>query len=293
MFPSHSSLWWSLTSLALSETFSIYPFTCVHSHAFGKVNTVLLNFLHELDHKKRDSGHVWALWSEVSLHCQDAHWLGALVLGIRIFFANAVMILYSNFCKSTIIIQFLITNYKRKYFCGHRWNLTSAANNFYTCVSYLVLNRTITCMLQLVKYYYKTPFAANLDQKLQSLLSDICSWEFTGVSRVHLVERATVVRAGRSNAPTCNLVLAWPRLQLVSTGVSHQQAPPACTRRLQTSFSSPIWGEPCWCWLALRAGALLRLGLSWGWGSVSRSWASHSSTARQRPRWEVGLTPFS
>lgn len=150
------------------------------------------------------------------------------------------MILYSHFCKSIIIIQFLITNYKHKYFCGHWWNLTSAANNIYTYVSYLVLNRIITCMLQLVKYYYKTPFAANLDQKIQSLLSNICSWEFKGVSRVHVVWRSTAVGMRRSNTPTCNLVLAWPHLQLVSTGVSHQWAPSACTRRPRTSCSSLI-----------------------------------------------------
>jgi len=71
-----------------------------------------------------------------------------------------------------------MTYNKCKYFCGHWWNLTSAANNSYTYVSYLVLNHRITCMLQLVKYYYKTLFAANLDQKIQSLLSNICSWEF-------------------------------------------------------------------------------------------------------------------
>lgn len=34
----------------------MYPLTCVHSRAFGKVNTILLNFLHELDHKKKGSG---------------------------------------------------------------------------------------------------------------------------------------------------------------------------------------------------------------------------------------------
>lgn len=58
VFLSHSSLCWSLTCFPLSETFFIYPFTCVHSHAFGKVNTILLNLLRELDHKKKDPGHV-------------------------------------------------------------------------------------------------------------------------------------------------------------------------------------------------------------------------------------------
>lgn len=112
---------------------------------------------------------------------------GGFTIGNKHFFANGVMILYSHFCKSIIIVQFLIANYKHKYFCGHSWNLTSAANKVYTYVSYLVPNCIITCMLQLVKYCYKTPFAANLDQKIQSLLSNICSWEFMGVSRVHLV----------------------------------------------------------------------------------------------------------
>lgn len=50
ILPSLTSLWSRI--FPLSEAFPIYPSTCVHLHAFGKANTTLLNFLHELDHKR-------------------------------------------------------------------------------------------------------------------------------------------------------------------------------------------------------------------------------------------------
>lgn len=114
------------------------------------------------------------------------------------------MVLYSDFCKFIIIIQFFITNHKCKYSCGHWWNLTSAAHNIYTCVSYIVLNRIITCMVQLVKYYYKTLFAANLNQKKNTELAiNMCSWEFTGVSRADAmwVEQQQCTGPGHPSSP--------------------------------------------------------------------------------------------
>lgn len=119
------------------------------------------------------------------------------------------MVLYSDFCKFIIIIQFFITNHKCKYSCGRWWNLTSAAHNVYTCVSYIVLNRIITCMLQLVKYYYKTLFAANLNQKkIQSLLSTCVpgsSRESVGLMRCEL-------RSSDARALAIHLHLGHPTL---------------------------------------------------------------------------------
>lgn len=98
---------------------------------------------------------------------------GGFSIGNWFFFINAVLTLCSHLCKSIITTQFFITNQKRKYFCGLWWNSTSAANNICTCVSYLVLSRVIPGMLQPVKYYYKSPFAASLDQKIHGFPSKV------------------------------------------------------------------------------------------------------------------------
>lgn len=197
------------------------------------------------------------------------------------------MILYSRLCKSIIIIQFFITNYKHKYFCGHWWNLTSAANNIYTYVSYLVLNRIITCMLQLVKYYYKTPFAANLDQKISSCYQTYgpgSSWESAEFTWYERPRQSGCAGATRRPA-TFSLhgrIFSWCWRGCPINGL-HQFAP----------GSSPLWGEPGWGWLAVPAGTVPGPHAGQGWASrdpaAGRDLSASSDTILMRIGGESAL----
>lgn len=79
--------------------------------AFGKANTILLNFVHELDHKKEG---LWTCCSSFMKGGVPVFPRFALTGGFRIgnsyFFINAVLILCSHGRKSIITTQFFITN---------------------------------------------------------------------------------------------------------------------------------------------------------------------------------------
>lgn len=99
------------------------------------------------------------------------------------------------------------------------------------------------------KNYCKIPFAANLDQKIQSLLPNV----FLGASRALTVRRAA--RGCRTHVPTRDFVLARPHLRLVSLGRPvnglHGFAPPLLADLGEAGLA------------ALGAGGLLGLVNAW------------------------------